>query len=88
MEAKWLQNGSLEGSGQALGADSASRGSPEPSWRGPGVPKNSLLAAWGLPGAESGSISPPRRLPGRVPEWLWDVILGAFFREGLPARKK
>ena len=27
MEAKWLQNGSLEGSGQPLGADSASRGS-------------------------------------------------------------
>ena len=26
--------------------------------------------------------------PGRVPEWLWEVILGAFFREGLPARKK
>ena len=57
-------------------------------WGGPGVPKNSLLAPWGPPGAKRWSISPSRRLPGRVPEWLWEVILGAFFREVLPARKK
>ena len=49
MEAKWLQNGSLEASGRPLGADSTSRGSPEPSWRGSGAARGSQKnRCWGL----------------------------------------
>ena len=51
MEAKWLQNGSLEASGRPLGADSASRGSPEPSWRGSGAARGCLkISCWRLGG--------------------------------------
>ena len=85
MEAKWLQNGSLEASGRPLGADPASRGSPEPSWRGSGAAGGSEQVPWALPGAlrrrqvdrfQGPGVSPggPRRLPGR----LRDDILGGF----------
>ena len=51
MEAKWFQNGSLEASGRPLGADSASRGSPEPSWRGSGATRGCLkIRCWRLGG--------------------------------------
>ena len=74
MAPKWLQNGSLEGSGQPLGADSASRGSPEPSWRGSGAARGCLrIRCWrlgGLLGRQVGrfhaSGGPPEG-PGEAP---------------------
>ena len=57
-------------------------------WGGPGRPKNCFWRPGGALGAKSGSISPSRRVPGRVPEGLREVILGAFLLQGLPARKK
>ena len=74
MEAKWLQNGSLEASGRPLGADSASRGSPEPSWRGSGAARGCLkIRCWrlgGLLGRKVGrfhaSGGPPEG-PGEAP---------------------
>ena len=74
MEAKWLQNGSLEASGRPLGADSASRGSPEPSWRGSGAargsPKSRCWRLGGLLGRKVGrfhaSGGPPEG-PGEAP---------------------
>ena len=68
MEAKWLQNGSLEASGRPLGADSASRGSPEPSWRGSGAARGCLrIRCWrlgGLLGRKGGRFHPPGGSPG------------------------
>ena len=91
MEAKWLQNGSLEASGRPLGADSASRGSPEPSWRGSGAARGCLkIRCWRLGGllgrkvgrfhASGGGAGGSRGVSGR-PFWR-------HFCRGLAARKK
>ena len=92
MAPTWLQNGSLEASGQPLGPDPASRPSPEPSRRGSGtargVPKNSSWRPWNALGAKRGAISASWRVPGRVPEGVWEVIWGAFWRLGRRERKK
>ena len=91
MEAKWLQNGSLEASGRPLGADPASRGSPEPSWRGSGAARGCLrIRCWrlgGLLGRKVGrfhaSGGPPEG-PGEAPGGHF----GDIFAEGLAVRKK
>ena len=43
---------------------------------------------WNAPRATSRPILPSRRVPGRVPEGLWEVILGTFLRLGWRERKK
>ena len=95
MVPKWLQNGSNMapkwlpgGLWAALGPDPAARRSPEPSRTGSGtVPKNSSWRPWNALGAKSGSISASWRVPGRVPEGLWEVSLGTFLRCSRRPRK-
>ena len=43
---------------------------------------------WNAPRATSRPILPSWRLPGKVPEGLWEVILGTFLRLGWRERKK
>ena len=92
--SKWLQNGS----GSSPGSPRSTERTMETLFCPPGSRQNRL---WRPPGAEnqfcrclqgglgpkSGAIFPSRRLPGRVPESLRDVILGAFVLQGLPVRK-
>ena len=68
MKAKWLQNAPLEASGRALGANPASRASPEPSRRGSGRARGSQkIRCWqpgGLLGRKVGRFHPPGGSPG------------------------
>ena len=90
MEAKWLQNGSLEASGRPLGADSASRGSPEPSWRGSGAARGCLkIRCWrrgGLLGRKVGRFHPPGGSPGGSRRGsgrsFWKLFCGGAWRNG------
>ena len=43
---------------------------------------------WNAPRAKRRPILPSWRVPGRVPEGLWEVILGTFLRLGWRERKK
>ena len=43
---------------------------------------------WNAPRAKRRPILPSWRVPGRVPEGLWEVILGTFWRLGWRERKK
>ena len=43
---------------------------------------------WNAPRATSRPILPSRRVPGKVPEGLWEVILGTFLWLGWRERKK
>ena len=84
MEATLLKNGSLEASGRPLGADSASRGSPEASWRGSGAARGCLkIHCWrlgGLLGRKVGrfhaSGGPPEG-PGEAPGGHFGDIFAA-----------
>ena len=95
MRSNLHPNCSLEGSGRPLGADSVSRGSPEPSWRGSGAARGSQKIRCWLLGvllgrkvggfqASGGSPAGRRRVPGRLRE----AILEAFLQKSLAARKK
>ena len=57
---KWLPNGSPEASGRPLGAEPASRASPEPSWRGSGAARG---GSWGLLGSLLAPLGPPKVSP-------------------------
>ena len=85
MAPNWLHNGSHMALWRPLGGPWAPT-PPEPSWRGSGT--NSSWRPWNALGAKSGSISPSGRVPGRVPEGLWEVILGTFWRLGWWEQKK
>ena len=88
MAPKWLPGGLWA----ALGPDPAARRSPEPSRRGSGtargVPKKSSWRPWNALGAKSGSISASWRVPGRVPEGVWEIIWGPFGRLRRREREK
>ena len=92
MEAKWLQNGSLETSGRPLGADSASGGSPEPSQRGSGAARGSQkirgARLGGLLGRKVDRFQGLGGVPRRVPEGLREAILEEFFAAGPCDTKK
>ena len=92
---KWFQNGSKMAPWRPLGGPWARPccqtlpgAVPESSGTARGVPKNSSWRPWNALGAKSGSISASWRFPGRVPEGVWEVIWGAFWRLGRRERKK
>ena len=87
MRPKWLQNGSPK-------APRSRSRLLRPLWSAPGRPGAApgafLGRSWRLLGSSWASQGVPggsQRVPGRLPESLRDVILGAFLRQGLPARK-
>ena len=53
-----------------------------------GIPIWLQIRPWNAPRANSRPISPSWRVPGRVPEGLWEIILGTFLRLGWRQRKK
>ena len=86
---KWLQNGclqngSLEASGRPLGALGflsdfgchlgSHFGSQNRPWNAPRAKRRPMLPSW--------------RVPGRVPEGRWEVIVGTFFAVELAGTKK
>ena len=82
---KWRQNGSKMTPWRPLGdlwaptlLPEAPRSPPGGALGRPGGPKNSLLAPWGPPGAESWSISGLRGVPGRPPEGPGEAPGGHF----------
>ena len=88
MAPKWLPGGLWAALGPRPCFQTLPGAVPERLWHGPGRPKNPSWRPWNALGAKSGSISPSWELPGRVPEGLWEVILGAFLRLGRRERKK
>ena len=74
----WLPGGLWASFGRRLCFQRLSGGLLEGLWRGPGFVKNSLLAAWGPPGAKSWSISWLRGVPGRAPEGPGEAPGGNF----------
>ena len=91
MEANWIRNGSLEGSGQPLGVDSASRGSPELPGGARGSPKIRCWRLGGLLGRKVDRFQDPRGVPGG----LWGrfrggilVFFGATRRGGEKNKKQ
>ena len=76
------------GSWALLGGPWAPRSIFERFWVPFGPPFGVQNRPWNAPRATSRPILPSRRVPGRVPEGLWEVILGTFLRLGWRERKK
>ena len=76
------------GSWALLGGPWAPRSIFERFWVPFGPPFGVQNRPWNAPRATSRPILPSWRVPGRVPEGLWEVILGTFLRLGWRERKK
>ena len=76
------------GSWALLGGPWAPRSIFERFWAPFGPPFGIQNRPWNAPRATSRPILPSWRVPGRVPEGLWEVILGTFWRLGWRERKK
>ena len=76
------------GSWALLGGPWAPRSIFERFWVPFGPPFGVQNRPWNAPRATSRPILPSWRVPGRVPEGLWEVILVTFLRLGWRERKK
>ena len=88
MAPKWLPGGLWAASGAPRVSEAASQSSLGVLWAAPGAiwgrSWGRLEAVLGRPGAPGGSP----RVPGRLPEGLWEVILEAIFAAGPCGTKK
>ena len=88
MAPKWLQNGSKMAPWRAPRAPKSRGRFLSDFWCHFGPPFGAPNRAWNAPRATRRPILSSWRVPGRVPEGLWEVILGTFLRFGWRERKK